>query len=275
MVATREALLRAVGYGSGTAPFAEVGIGLDVGEAFVGNIGQRALYDFTAVGDVVNTASRLQGCAAGGEVVLSERVAAGLPAPPGTRVELALKGKDGPQPAYRVALGAPAVDGARRWDARRPGRSPKEETMDQPTPHRTLVVANRTASTPVLLQEVERRAHERPTSFALLIPDVESRHHADWTLERALALLERAAHAPVEGLVGGADPFESIRDVIAEDRFDDVLISRCRAGARSGCGATCPTGSSASACPSSSSPRTRATTRRARPSAARPRVDCP
>ena len=97
--------------------------------------------------------------------------------------------------------------------------------MDQPTPHRTLVVANRTASTPVLLQEVERRAHERPTTFALLIPDVESRHHADWTLERALALLERAAHAPVEGLVGGADPFESIRDVIAEDRFDDVLIS--------------------------------------------------
>ena len=41
-------------------PFAEMGIGLDVGEAFVGNIGQRALYDFTAVGDVVNTASRLR-----------------------------------------------------------------------------------------------------------------------------------------------------------------------------------------------------------------------
>ncbi len=97
--------------------------------------------------------------------------------------------------------------------------------MDQPEPHRTLVVANRTASTPVLLQEVERRARERPTTFALLIPDVESRHHADWTLERAIALLERAAHGRVEGLIGGADPFESIRDVLAEDRFDDVLIS--------------------------------------------------
>ena len=58
-------LLRAVGYGSGEPPFAELGIGLDVGEAFVGNIGQRALYDFTAVGDVVNTASRLQHEAAG------------------------------------------------------------------------------------------------------------------------------------------------------------------------------------------------------------------
>ena len=72
-------LLRAVGYGSGEAPFVEMGIGLDVGEAFVGNIGQRALYDFTAIGDVVNTASRLQGQAAGGEVVMSDRVAAGLP----------------------------------------------------------------------------------------------------------------------------------------------------------------------------------------------------
>jgi adenylate cyclase len=108
MVRHAQELLRAVGYGSATAPFAEVGIGLDVGEAFVGNIGQRALYDFTAVGDVVNTASRLQGCAAGGEIVLSERVAAGLPAPPGTRVELTLKGKEGPQPAYRVTLGGPA-----------------------------------------------------------------------------------------------------------------------------------------------------------------------
>jgi adenylate cyclase len=41
-----------------------MGIGIDVGETFVGNIGQRALYDFTAVGDVVNTASRLQSHAA-------------------------------------------------------------------------------------------------------------------------------------------------------------------------------------------------------------------
>jgi adenylate cyclase len=97
-------LLRSVGYGSGDAPFVEMGIGIDVGEAFVGNIGQRALYDFTAIGDVVNTASRLQGQAAGGEVVLSERIARGLPSAVGTRVELNLKGKRDPQPAYRVTL---------------------------------------------------------------------------------------------------------------------------------------------------------------------------
>jgi adenylate cyclase len=102
-------LLRAVGYGSPDGPFVEMGVGLDFGQAFVGNIGQRALYDFTAVGDVVNTASRLQGSAGGGEVVLSERVAAALPEAVGTRVELSLKGKAAPQAAYRVGLDQPSA----------------------------------------------------------------------------------------------------------------------------------------------------------------------
>jgi adenylate cyclase len=71
----------------------------------VGNIGERALFDFTAVGDVVNTASRLQGQAASGEIVLSERVAVGLPGPVvGAPIDLQLKGKSEPQRAYRVGL---------------------------------------------------------------------------------------------------------------------------------------------------------------------------
>ncbi len=90
--------------GSGEDPLVEMGIGLDVGDAFVGNIGQRALYDFTAVGDVVNTASRLQAEASGGEIVLSDRVASGLTTPVGTRIELALKGKTEAQTAYRVSV---------------------------------------------------------------------------------------------------------------------------------------------------------------------------
>jgi adenylate cyclase len=97
-------LLQAVGYDSPSGPFVEMGVGLDVGEAFVGNIGERAVYDFTAIGDVVNTASRLQGKAGGGEIVLSERVASGLPAVIGTPVELELKGKKNIEHAYRVAL---------------------------------------------------------------------------------------------------------------------------------------------------------------------------
>jgi adenylate cyclase len=104
MIEHARGLLRAIGYGSPEGPFVEMGIGLDFGEAFVGNIGQRALFDFTAVGDVVNTASRLQGQAAGGEIVLSERVAQGLPDQLGTPVELTLKGKAKPEIAYRATL---------------------------------------------------------------------------------------------------------------------------------------------------------------------------
>jgi adenylate cyclase len=102
MVEHAHHLLRAVGYGTDEGPFVEVGIGLAVGEAFVGNIGERAVFDFTAVGDVVNTASRLEQQAAGGEVVLSERIAVGLPTLIGTRVELALKGKSHAEVAYRL-----------------------------------------------------------------------------------------------------------------------------------------------------------------------------
>lgn len=102
MMEHADLLLRAVGYGSEDGPFVELGIGLDVGEAFVGNIGERALFDFTAVGDVVNTAARLQGQAASGQIVLSQRVADGLPTPVGNCVELELKGKAQPEVAYLV-----------------------------------------------------------------------------------------------------------------------------------------------------------------------------
>jgi hypothetical protein len=97
--------------------------------------------------------------------------------------------------------------------------------METENPRRTLIVANLTASTPILLQEVERRADERPTTFALLIPNVQNRKAADWTLESAVKLLGKAANGPVEGLVGGADPFESVRDAVAGGDYDDVIIS--------------------------------------------------
>ena len=102
MVDHARRLLRSVGYGTPAGPFVEVGIGLDYGEAFVGNIGERAVHDFTAVGDVVNTAARLQKQAAGGEIVYSTRVAAHLSEPLGRHEDLALRGKEAPEPAYRM-----------------------------------------------------------------------------------------------------------------------------------------------------------------------------
>jgi adenylate cyclase len=95
-------LLEAVGYGSGEGPFAEVGVGLDYGEAFVGNVGGESYSDFTAIGDVVNVAARLQGEAAGGEIVASARLAERLGTVPGAPVELELKGKAEPVAAYRI-----------------------------------------------------------------------------------------------------------------------------------------------------------------------------
>jgi hypothetical protein len=97
--------------------------------------------------------------------------------------------------------------------------------MDAPTRHRTLIVANRTASTPFLLQEVSRLAAERPTEFSLLVPNVDPAKAADWSLETAEKLLSRAAGSPVKGSLGGNDPLESKREAIAGGNYDDVLIS--------------------------------------------------
>ena len=90
---------------------------------------------------------------------------------------------------------------------------------------RVLVVANRSAATPTLLDEVRRLAAERQSEFALLIPDAPRSDHTDWTLELAIPLLERAAGGPVEGLTGQEDPFEAIRSVVADGNYDLVMIS--------------------------------------------------
>lgn len=95
-------LLERVGYDTPAGPQFEMGIGLDFGEAFIGNIGDTAVHDFTAVGDVVNTASRLQGQAAAGEVVLSARLGRMLPEPVGEPEQILLKGKHEPFDARRV-----------------------------------------------------------------------------------------------------------------------------------------------------------------------------
>lgn len=50
------------------------GVGIHCGRAVVGNIGCDFRMDYTAIGDTVNTAERLESIAKGGQVLLSEEM---------------------------------------------------------------------------------------------------------------------------------------------------------------------------------------------------------
>jgi hypothetical protein len=92
-------------------------------------------------------------------------------------------------------------------------------------PTRVLVVANRTAATPLLLDEVHRRAQERPCEFTLLIPDADARTSGDWTLDAALPQLEQAAGGPVRGLVDGPHALDSVYEALRSGGYDEVIVS--------------------------------------------------
>ena len=66
-------LMEAVGYGTSEGPWLSLGAAVNAGVAFVGNVGE-GIVDFTALGDPVNLAARLQTEAAGGEVVVADDV---------------------------------------------------------------------------------------------------------------------------------------------------------------------------------------------------------
>ena len=109
--------------------------------------------------------------------------------------------------------------------------------MESSTPVRVLVVANRTAATPALLDAVRERAARGPCRFTLLVPNSahglhrvvdpedQGRSEAEATLELALPLLEDAAGAPVEGIVGDPEPLAAIQDAVNVSGFDEIIIS--------------------------------------------------
>jgi adenylate cyclase len=79
-VAAARDLQRAFGQGAGSTPWLPVGIGIEAGTAFVGNVGTESYVDFTALGDPVNAAAHIQAVARPGEILLGETAFAAVAA---------------------------------------------------------------------------------------------------------------------------------------------------------------------------------------------------
>lgn len=91
-----------------------------------------------------------------------------------------------------------------------------------------LVVAHRTAATPMLLHAVRERARRGPCSFTLLVPrpywDPDT-DEAAATLELAIPLLDEAAGTHVEGMVGDTDPFVAVQQAVGRGSFNEIIVS--------------------------------------------------
>jgi len=97
--------------------------------------------------------------------------------------------------------------------------------MSAPAQTRILVVANRTASTPMLLKEVAQSARDG-ARFTLVIPPEHAHHHgSDWSRDEAEQLLSEAAGGPVEIMEPGDDAVDTIHAAVDAEQFDEIIVS--------------------------------------------------
>ena len=100
--------------------------------------------------------------------------------------------------------------------------------MESSASRSILIVANRTAATPALIETVRKRASEGACRFTLLVPrtfwDADT-EESGVTLELAIPLLEEAAGSHVEGLLGDSDPYVAVTGALEQGDYDEIVIS--------------------------------------------------
>jgi hypothetical protein len=96
--------------------------------------------------------------------------------------------------------------------------------MDLVGPAHVLVVANRTAATQTLLDAVRARVErDGAVYFHLLVPRTPG---AQSVVDRAVPLIEAAAHRPVTGSVSRRiDPMDAIEEALHDGDFDEIMLS--------------------------------------------------
>ena len=99
-----------------------------------------------------------------------------------------------------------------------------------------LVVANRTAGSPELLQALKDRAVEGPVKFHLLVPATP--HGVRWAADMHSGGSEAEGHVRAcveqlraeglevdEGKVGDPDPVAAVEDAVNFKDFDEIIVS--------------------------------------------------
>lgn len=101
---------------------------------------------------------------------------------------------------------------------------------------RILVVADKTADSPDLIEALRCRSERAPAGFTLLVPAVP--HGLAWAAdmkagwseavvraERAAGRIKQAGLSLEETIVGDPDPFAAVGDVLHAREFDEVMVS--------------------------------------------------